>query len=194
LPVDKDIAEFLTDEEVAEIVEMVSQAGPVIVGGQAVNIWAHYFDIDVGMLMVSRDIDFLGDTSAEDLLKSGLINARKVVTTGDDATPNSAVVIGDLHGRQIVVDFLNSVAGVESARARRDPGSSALIGRSRGRHPRPACATAEPSGAGRHAARREHSGIISGRTAVRRKMAGPDLRRSHERSLARLAKGTRSSK
>lgn len=90
----------------------------VLVGGQALNFWASYYEESVAELAVnapytSKDIDFLGSHEAVKECARRLGGTARLATLDDMNTPNTGVVVfvdDDGHRRQI--DFLGEVAGV----------------------------------------------------------------------------------
>jgi hypothetical protein len=92
----------------------------VLVGGQAVNFWANYYEKRVpelaeGAPYTSKDIDFIGPHAAVEECARRLGGTARLATIDDMNTPNTGVVLfvdEDKHVRQI--DFLGAVAGVES--------------------------------------------------------------------------------
>jgi hypothetical protein len=92
----------------------------VLVGGQAVNFWANYYEKRVpelakGAPYTSKDIDFVGPHAAVEECAHRLGGTARLATIEDMNTPNTGVVLyvdEDKHARQI--DFLGAVAGVEN--------------------------------------------------------------------------------
>lgn len=92
----------------------------VLVGGQAVNFWANYYEGRVpeladGAPYTSKDIDFVGPRAAVEECARRLGGTARLATLDDMNTPNTGVVLyvdEDNHARQI--DFLGAVAGVEN--------------------------------------------------------------------------------
>jgi len=108
----------LTGEEVQTLLGFVQRFNPVIVGGQAVNIWAElYYGMDEELdglgELTSKDLDFYHNREAERALADSLENGLLEIPSGDNHTPNAAVVTGKLGNRDIVVDFLAQIKGVE---------------------------------------------------------------------------------
>jgi hypothetical protein len=69
----------------------------VLVGGQAVNFWAFFYErrvpeLAVGSPFTSKDIDFCGDQRAVRICAERL-QGRARLATFDDATPNSGTVV-----------------------------------------------------------------------------------------------------
>lgn len=114
----EDAEPHLTAEEVQTLLGFVQRFRPIIVGGQAINIWAelyHGMDEDLDALgeLTSKDLDFYHNREAERALADSLENGLLEIPSGDNHTPNAAVVKGKLGNRDIVVDFLAQIKGVE---------------------------------------------------------------------------------
>jgi hypothetical protein len=109
----------LSAEEVLQLLKFVHKEQPIVVGGQAVSLWAqlfrpHYPSAFEGVGPVtSRDIDFYHDRDAERSLASQLDDGSITIPQGDTHSPSAAVVSGKILGRPVVVDFLNHVKGVD---------------------------------------------------------------------------------
>lgn len=94
--------------------------GALIVGGQAVNLWAERYYRKTPELvgfgpLTSKDLDYFGSRQAAQKLSDALGGVIKFPTM-DDATPASAVVEAEVDGRWIVVDFLQYVIGTKPKR------------------------------------------------------------------------------
>jgi len=90
----------------------------ILVGGQALNVWAVYFGLLPHAAAVSNDIDFFG--SGEDAIGAGLDWGAEVRTAAmDDHTPNVAIALLEIEGDRRAIDFLDSILGVDSAELRR---------------------------------------------------------------------------
>jgi hypothetical protein len=109
----------LTEAEVFQIIDLIEEFDPLVVGGQALNIWvAYYRAIDPDFLpedwpLTSKDIDFYRNREAAEALADHL-GGRVLVPALSDMVPNAAVVIGDLNDRQIRIDFMSTILGVKS--------------------------------------------------------------------------------
>jgi hypothetical protein len=70
---------------------------PIVVGGQAVNLWAHYFGIDVARPefspLASKDIDVLGEESLAHACAVALDGSFRPVSSARTAVPFCAVVL-----------------------------------------------------------------------------------------------------
>lgn len=92
----------------------------IIVGGQAVNLWAMKFESRLSMLTAyrpytSRDLDFYGGrVEAKRLL--AILGGRGKLNDGADPSPNAAVLEVLIEGRgELVIDVLTGVFGVSSS-------------------------------------------------------------------------------
>lgn len=114
---DDNTSQHLTAEEVQVLLGFVQRFRPIIVGGQAINIWAELYSGKDGELdslgeLTSKDIDFYHNPQAERALADGLEDGLLLIPSGDTHTPNAAVVTGKLGNRSVVVDFLAQIKGV----------------------------------------------------------------------------------
>jgi hypothetical protein len=109
----------LSVRDVGELLQRSPRARDVVlVGGQALNLWAVWFGLAEQASAVSRDIDFLG--SRADAVAAGLDWHAAVNTASlDDHTSNAATVVVTIDDEAHGIDFLSSLAGVESAELRR---------------------------------------------------------------------------
>jgi len=95
----------------------------VLVGGQAVNFWASYYEHRVPELaheapFTSKDIDFCGDQRAVRLCAERL-GGKARVATFDDATPNSGtVVFADAAGVTRTLDVVSAPFGMDGDEVR----------------------------------------------------------------------------
>lgn len=109
--------DHLTPDEVLQLIDFMAGSNPIVVGGQSVNIWAsHYSQVDPDLMkfgpLTSKDVDFFANSKAVEQLASNLADSRVQLPQMGDASPNSAVVIGKLGKRKILVDFLATILGV----------------------------------------------------------------------------------
>lgn len=108
----------LTEDEVARVLDLVNEANAVVVGGQSMAIWArHYSDYNSKIAtiytMSSEDVDFYGTRKTAEEFAAKLKNAKVYIPNLDDHGPNSAQVVGLVGNREIRVDFLHSIMGVD---------------------------------------------------------------------------------
>ena len=89
----------------------------VVVGGQAIQYWAAYFGIRPRLPSITRDVDLFG-TRQQALRATAHLTLPHTLYVADldRATPNSAQLEVQLagHSQPVVVDFLVSVAGLDS--------------------------------------------------------------------------------
>ncbi|WP_316168910.1 MULTISPECIES: hypothetical protein [unclassified Bradyrhizobium] len=90
-----------------------------MVGGQATNFWAWYFqdlepELKLAGPFTSEDIDYFGTVSVARSLAEAT-QGKLLVATLDDHTPNTAIVETTINGKPIKIDFLNGVLGVKNA-------------------------------------------------------------------------------
>jgi hypothetical protein len=112
--------EFLEEHVLLKILLQAQTIEAVIVGGQALNIWGERHWPRAGRELAafapfqSKDIDFLGDHHAAEALARSL-GGRAARPSGDHfATPSSAAVHVVIDGRPYTIDFLHSLAGLET--------------------------------------------------------------------------------
>jgi hypothetical protein len=92
----------------------------VLVGGQAVNFWAHVYAHRVPTVardapFTSKDIDFCGDQRSVQICAERLHGLARVATF-DDATPNSGtVVFADADGTSRTIDVVSAPFGLDGA-------------------------------------------------------------------------------
>ncbi len=104
----------LSVEDVAALLSTSPEArNSVIVGGQALNIWAVKYKIQSVGVMLSQDVDFVG--SAKAAIQAGVEWGAEAQLPGvDNATPNTAVLMLDFAGGKREIDFLSGVLGVDT--------------------------------------------------------------------------------
>lgn len=107
-----------TERIIARLEQVVRDRRVVLVGGQAVAIWASKLESRIADALVdavaSRDIDLLGNSS--DLRQSAeLLDARVRVAKWEDRTPLTGVAIFlDSEGRERRLDVMASVYGMNA--------------------------------------------------------------------------------
>lgn len=90
----------------------------ILVGGQALNVWAIRFGLRTEASTLSDDIDFFG--SRTDALAAQRDWHGKASIAGfDDVTGNAATVVVEIDDESHSIDFLSSIAGVDSEELRR---------------------------------------------------------------------------
>jgi hypothetical protein len=107
-----------TERIIARLEQVIRDRRVVLVGGQAVAIWASKLEDRIADALVeavaSRDIDLLGSSS--DLRQSAtLLDARVRVATFEDRTPLTGVAIFlDSDGHERRLDVMASIYGMNS--------------------------------------------------------------------------------
>jgi hypothetical protein len=115
-----------TAEEVWRFLGQIGGVSPevVLVGGQALAFWAHYYRTrlpDDLTPYVTLDLDFLGTSAHAKAFADGVPGSRLWVPSLDDHTPSSGrVVARNVLGRTLEVDFLHSLAGLSEGDVRRN--------------------------------------------------------------------------
>lgn len=88
----------------------------VLVGGQSIVIWSHYYAhspefLEADIPVTTKDVDFLGSAKRAKEVAAA-VNARIAVPLIDDATPSSAVLdLGCKGSAEERVDFVDYVKG-----------------------------------------------------------------------------------
>jgi len=109
-------------EELVAVFRPLEAAGwdAVLVGGQAVNIWACHYEQDLPdwhrlRPYTSCDLDYHGGL-AEARLAMRVLGAQGHLNTGSDPSPNAGALSVHLaDGRKLVVDILTGVFGLSAA-------------------------------------------------------------------------------
>lgn len=110
------LSSHLTLEEAFPIIADSITDGTILVGGQAVNLWAVIFDIRTASPFLTRDIDLVGGQSDAELANRQIKLPHKLyLASQDDASINSAVIEvmfpGDEKTRPI--DYLMTLYGLD---------------------------------------------------------------------------------
>jgi hypothetical protein len=111
---------WLEPGEVRDLLMRLSKETPdlILVGGQAVNFWSvrYYEDNEQWNALrpfTSEDIDFLG--SRQDAQSIGTVLEGKVfINQTFDASPNAGVVLVKHNGKQLRIDVLANVFGINA--------------------------------------------------------------------------------
>lgn len=114
------VPETLTLQQVLRILKEVDFEEAILVGGQAVLLYANVYGLSEKIeLGVSGDIDLLARGSCALALKAKFKNSKVSLATIDDNTINTAVLAVDLSDTQFLqVDFLREVSGLDTERIR----------------------------------------------------------------------------
>lgn len=111
----------VTPEDLKDVLSKLQDADldVVIVGGQAINLWAFYYASECAELsewepFSSEDLDFFGGrleaTLCHEIL-GGTVNLNRDF----DPSPNAGVVVVDWSDRKLRIDFLATVFGLNEA-------------------------------------------------------------------------------
>jgi len=97
--------------------------GAFVVGGQALNIWAERYagrcsELSEYAPFTSKDLDYFGTQDAARLIAERLGGKLKIPKI-DDHTPNTALLIIELDGEKVVVDFIGHVLGIHDRDVRK---------------------------------------------------------------------------
>lgn len=111
----------LTPEDLKDVLSQLQAAGldAIIVGGQAVNLWAYHYSADNPELLEwmpfsSEDLDFFGGR-VEAMLCHEVLGGQVVLNRDFDPSPNAGVVLVNRGDRQLRIDVLASVYGLNDA-------------------------------------------------------------------------------
>jgi hypothetical protein len=90
-----------------------------LVGGQALNLWAERYSSASELKLygpyTSKDIDYFGHREAAKKLADAL-HGEVAYPTPDDMTPHTAIVTADVAGQHLIIDFIDTVLGVQPNR------------------------------------------------------------------------------
>lgn len=117
LPSDK-LPAFTTEEAWSLIEKLEGVEDIVLVGGQAVNFWAQWYRDDDPFWsahepFTTKDIDFLG--GKEEVIECARrIHGKAVLAGPDDHSPNSGKILTTLNDKDLELDFLYVVEGIDT--------------------------------------------------------------------------------
>ena len=113
--------EKLTPENLRDAFAKLQTAGfdAVVVGGQAVNLWAcRYCDrapnLNTYLPFSSEDLDFYGG-KVEAVTCQSVLGGEIILNQDFDPSPNAGIVLADYQDRRLRIDFLASVYGLNDA-------------------------------------------------------------------------------
>lgn len=112
------MSQHLRPEDVRMLLAQSATDGTVVVGGQAVAIWADYFRILPQMPAMSFDLDYVATAREAKIANASIAHPHKLfVPTLDNATINTAVIEVEVPGYQdpVILDYLSGIAGVDTS-------------------------------------------------------------------------------
>lgn len=114
----KTVPAALSYEQVLEILNEVDFEEAILVGGQAVLMYASVFHLGNKIeLGISGDVDLIGKATAAQALAARLKDSKITLASFDSNTINTAVIAIDLNEDEFVqIDFLSHISGVDSSR------------------------------------------------------------------------------
>ena len=113
-------------EDIADILDTLPENhGAVLVGGQALNIWAEYYaleDPDIKALepFFSADIDFIGTREDAEHVNRSLGGTVVIPDMDTHTTMTAKINKKTKDGEDLQIDFLQFILGVESHDLKRD--------------------------------------------------------------------------
>ncbi len=116
------MAQRKSPREIKSVLEALAQTEAVVIGGQAVNLWAERYQSDSPPWnelrpYTSFDLDVLG--SRTDVLKcSEALNAESFFPEPSENTANSGKIVTQIAGSDFEIDFLHSPNGLSPAEVR----------------------------------------------------------------------------
>jgi hypothetical protein len=105
---------MLTPEDLKDVLSQLQDAGldAIIVGGQAVNLWAYRYSFDCPVQkwspFSSEDLDFFGGR-VEAMLCHEVLGGQITLNRDFGPSPNAGVVLVNWSNRQLRIDVLASV-------------------------------------------------------------------------------------
>jgi hypothetical protein len=108
----------LSDNEVAEILR-ASDKIAILVGGQALSIWATFYQVAIPMVLtsnVTRDADFIGSADTALIVKAGLSNKDwkfEQIAPGTLSPVTAQLTLQTQNGVK-EIDFLGSIVGLHT--------------------------------------------------------------------------------
>jgi hypothetical protein len=109
---------MLTLDEALPVIKEAMSSGTILVGGQAINLWATLLDIKLSKPSFTRDIDFIGDGSDARRANQRISIPHELkLANQDDSSINAAVIIVRFpqHDADTPIDFLMTLYGLDRA-------------------------------------------------------------------------------
>ena len=110
-----------TPEDIKDILLKLQEANldAVIVGGQAVNLWAYQYserchDLQSLQPYSSEDIDFFG-SRVEAMICHEVLGGQVRINRDFDPSPNAGVILIEHHDQKLRIDILASVYGLNDS-------------------------------------------------------------------------------
>jgi hypothetical protein len=109
----------LSADLVDEIIVSAGGTEAILIGGQAIGIWAdllldpHLID-ELGGPITSKDVDFFGTESLARELAARLGGRIRVPDPDDVATPEAAIILFERNAKTIQVDILGRLSGLSN--------------------------------------------------------------------------------
>ena len=101
---------------------LAAAAEPILIGGQALVVWADYFGVDAGREFprgVTFDVDFLGSAADAKKLHAALGGKLYIPTLDDVTTQAAKLYIENFEGGELEVDFMAAILGGEEGSIRK---------------------------------------------------------------------------
>jgi hypothetical protein len=110
--------QLLSPEEVGTVFSIVSDYDPIVVGGQCISMWVDYLaqhDEELALMgsVSSADVDYYENPKAAERLAERLKGDLLLPDDALNLSANSCTVTAFLNGKQIHVDFMRNVIGVD---------------------------------------------------------------------------------
>lgn len=114
---DADQPRFGAEDVILVASKLTLDDATFVVGGQATNLWAWWYQgrdpaLSPNDPLTSRDIDFFGSFKAARAFAEALGGTVSSPDSDTMNSPSTALVVADLNGRRLEIDFLNGVLGV----------------------------------------------------------------------------------
>lgn len=108
-----------TPAEVQEIFHSIKDLNIVLVGGQAVNLWASFYrednlELSNYLPFSSEDLDFYGGKLDAMEIRNRL-GGELILNNNFDPSPNTAILLVNFKNKKLRLDFLGSVFGISDS-------------------------------------------------------------------------------